>query len=104
MEPPSLVLSDLVHGMTPSPAPLPFLALRRSTSPEEEEGEGGDRLGEEEVAAMRRRVEFNLADDQGDMSTREKELVDMVCFRSFLRSFLYVGVGAWVSVWVWWQM
>ena len=81
MDPPSLVLSDLVHGMTPSPAPLPFLPLRRSTSPEEEGG-GGVRLAEEEVAAMRRRVgEFSLADgDQGGMSTREKELIDMVCF------------------------
>lgn len=72
----ALVLEDIAHPITPPPAPGHIV--------EQEEGrggrsEGGRVVGEEEVAAMRRRVlEINPGAEDG-VSEREKELVDMVC-------------------------
>lgn len=82
-DPASLKLSDLVHGMSPSPAPqnqslelnskeTPGI-MRRSATPEA--------LEEAEVAAIRRRVlEFTpkFGTDSHHISPREKELIDMV--------------------------
>jgi hypothetical protein len=72
----ALVLEDIVHPITPSPAP--------SHEVEKEEGrggrsEGGRVVGEEEVAAMRRKVLEINPDAEDGVSEREKELVDMVC-------------------------
>jgi hypothetical protein len=67
---PTLLLSDIVHGITPSPTSKEVIP--RSLSPEV--------LHEKEVAAMRKRVlELNPVADQ-----REKELVDMVSSHLYL--------------------
>jgi len=73
-DPPSLVLSDIVHGMSPSPVPQSFSKLPspRSSSP--------DIVEEDEVVSMRKRVlELNTISGAGtNISSTEKELVDMV--------------------------
>jgi hypothetical protein len=63
----SLVLSDIIHGVSVSPSPD-----SRGSLPAEE----GEEEGEEEVARIRRRVmELNPED-----GSPEKELVDIVRF------------------------
>lgn len=63
---PTLVLSDIVHGLTPSPAPQDD-PHSRSPSPEV--------LHEHQVAAIRKTaLDLSVA----SISSRERELVDMV--------------------------
>jgi hypothetical protein len=72
---PSLALSDIMHTMSPSPAPQdPPVQLRpKSMTPEP--------VQEDDIQRMRSRVaEMGLTGgDQDNASAREKELVDMVC-------------------------
>jgi hypothetical protein len=103
--PPQLTLSDIMHHMSPSPAPaedprpedseMGGQTLNRSQGEREASPEP---LTETDVLAMRRRLHtlgFSLdrdpnelsigedltrhSDDFGDMTLREKELVNMVC-------------------------
>jgi hypothetical protein len=88
---PPLVLSDIVHGMSPSPAPQAMdttsnEVTRRSVSPEV--------LAEEQVAAMRQRVlELGPIPEAGqDAHSRERELVDMVRRLRLCKAEMAVGI------------
>jgi hypothetical protein len=90
---PSLALSDIMHTMSPSPAPQdPVVQLRpKSTTPEP--------VQEDDVQRIRSRVaEMGLTGgDQDNASAREKELVDMVC-QLRLRGSAHIDCGTGASV------
>jgi hypothetical protein len=70
---PSLVLSDIIHTMSPPPSPRNDMGHQRAetTSPEP--------LTEVEISQMRRRVtEMESSSGKWRTDEREKELIDMV--------------------------
>lgn len=74
-DPPALTLSDIVHGMSPSPVPQPDMEDPHVRSPTPE------LLEEEQVFNMRKRVLelSSAADVNRELTLREKEMVEMVC-------------------------
>lgn len=70
---PSLALSDIMHTMSPSPAPQPTNdGLQKELSAEP--------LSEADIAAMRRRIhDMGIGSGENENAgSREKELADMV--------------------------
>lgn len=85
LDPPPLVLDDIVHGMSPSPGPQDSTHDRDVRSPTPEQ------LDEEQASAMRKRaLEITSSSTPGmdsELTQRETELVRMV--RDPCTSFCY---------------
>lgn len=76
---PPLALDDLVHLMSPSPAPQP--PLDDSDMPPRTESASPEPLPESDIVQMRRKAAdlHQIGDADAQLNTREKELAEMVC-------------------------
>jgi hypothetical protein len=85
---PALALSDIMHHMSPSPVPsdVASMVIDRASGIEDQAA-APDPLSEADVLAMRQRLAQMILRQNGsiwvadsNLSSREKELVDMVMY------------------------